>query len=257
MSVNRITLTVMGFDQAGAVALGLSLEQLAVLRWFLTFSGKGRMLTEAIEGREFYWVCYGAVAKALPILRGASEKHISRLLNGLVRADVLLKRPIRRGPGTRVYFAPTERVLELETRVVSGQDSPLRGSRADRIVRSQRTGQSAHERTGLSANSSVSDSVVSDSLYKSSGLPCVQEEDVARGLIGEKQTLTDLLRRPEQREAFTKVAANVLRSHGESVLRAALGKVAAEWVTKRGSGGQIKRPAAYLLRTVQNLVAGV
>lgn len=84
----------------------------------------------------------------------------------------------------------------------------------------------------------------------------LEEEDLVRNLIGEKQTLTDLLKRPEQRTAFTKAAVSVLQNHGEAVLRKALSKVAAEHVTKRGSGQHIRRPSAYLLRTVQNLVAG-
>lgn len=80
--------------------------------------------------------------------------------------------------------------------------------------------------------------------------------ELAGQLIDEDRRLTDLVKRPEQRTAFMNTAAGVFRKHGEAVLRNALARVAEEHVTKRGSRRHIRRPSAYLLRIVENLVAG-
>ena len=42
--------TVMGFLQKGACELGLSMGDLAILRWFTDFKNSGKMITKTLKG---------------------------------------------------------------------------------------------------------------------------------------------------------------------------------------------------------------
>ena len=78
----------------------------------------------------------------------------------------------------------------------------------------------------------------------------------AAEIIAEKRTLTDLISTGSKQQAFTAVAAGILRKHGEDLLRRALARVSEEWIAKRGRGEKIKNPAGYLMQTATNLAEG-
>lgn len=107
--------TVLGFNQIKAIELGLSLEDLALLRYFKDFIAGGKMITKDIEGMRFYWFKYDNVAKEMPILT-LKKDAIYRRLKALANKDILIHKTIKEG-GTYSYYALGERFYELEKKV--------------------------------------------------------------------------------------------------------------------------------------------
>ena len=60
--------TILGFSQPAAYDLGLDVNDLAILRWFIDFKESGYMNKKVIDGKEFYLVIYDYVLEDLPIL---------------------------------------------------------------------------------------------------------------------------------------------------------------------------------------------
>ena len=60
--------TILGFSQPAAYDLGLDVNDLAILRWFIDFKESGYMNKKVIDGKEFYLVIYEYVLEDLPIL---------------------------------------------------------------------------------------------------------------------------------------------------------------------------------------------
>ena len=101
-----MTFSVFGFDQAAAVALGLSIEALAVLRWFVDFVESGCMYSVDVGDASYCWVHYGTVAEAFPILR-LGVRSIRRIFGELIEAKVLVKSVVfmGKGKGSKACFA--------------------------------------------------------------------------------------------------------------------------------------------------------
>ena len=96
-----------GFSQRKAVELGLRSDDLIFLRWFVDFSHSPKMKKRMICGNTFFWVDYRAVLKDLPILKVSKGQLRRRILNSLVRSNVLTHKQVREsGPhgGTFSYF---------------------------------------------------------------------------------------------------------------------------------------------------------
>lgn len=70
--------TLFGYNQAVAIELGLSLEDLCILRWFEDFVNTGKMQVFEIDGASFYWVKYDYVVKQLPIIADDKRKIKSK-----------------------------------------------------------------------------------------------------------------------------------------------------------------------------------
>ena len=95
--------TVMGFLQKGACELGLSMGDLAILRWFTDFKNSGKMITKTLKGDKYYWVSYEAITDEFPILN-VKKDAIYRRLRRLCDAEILKKITVYNS-GTYSYFA--------------------------------------------------------------------------------------------------------------------------------------------------------
>ena len=93
----------MGFLQKGACELGLSMGDLAILRWFTDFKNSGKMITKTLKGDKYYWVSYEAITDEFPILN-VKKDAIYRRLRRLCDADILKKITVYNS-GTYSYFA--------------------------------------------------------------------------------------------------------------------------------------------------------
>lgn len=80
----------MGFLQKGACELGLSMGDLAILRWFTDFKNSGKMITKTLKGDKYYWVSYEAITDEFPILN-VKKDAIYRRLRRLCDAEILKK----------------------------------------------------------------------------------------------------------------------------------------------------------------------
>ena len=62
--------TISGFSQKGMIELGLSADDLNILRWFIDFKDSGGMVKEYCVEEDcfYYWVKYDALIEALPYL---------------------------------------------------------------------------------------------------------------------------------------------------------------------------------------------
>ena len=95
--------TVMGFLQKGACELGLSMGDLAILRWVTDFKNSGKMITKTLKGDKYYWVSYEAITDEFPILN-VKKDAIYRRLRRLCDAEILKKTTVYNS-GTYSYFA--------------------------------------------------------------------------------------------------------------------------------------------------------
>ena len=107
--------TVTGFKQQGMIELGLSADDLNILRWFIDFKDSGGMVKEYCVEEDcfYYWIKYDALIEALPYLftdnktEDAKKKKVQRLFNGNL-SKVLKKKLIKRTSGTYTFFALIE-----------------------------------------------------------------------------------------------------------------------------------------------------
>ena len=60
--------TILGFSHPASYDLGLDINDLAILRWYIDFKESGYMNKKVIDGKEFYLVIYEYVLLDLPIL---------------------------------------------------------------------------------------------------------------------------------------------------------------------------------------------
>ena len=79
---NKIKYTVHGFNQIEAIKLGLSTDDLAVLKWFIDFQSTNAMERNYIEevNDMGYWVDYSTLIDALPILLADGNTYLQRFL---------------------------------------------------------------------------------------------------------------------------------------------------------------------------------
>ena len=80
--------SILGFSQEKAVELGLTSNDLLVLRWFVDFSGTSKMKKVFIGDNVYYWINYKTVLDDLPILKISKQtlykKHFINLCNSKV-----------------------------------------------------------------------------------------------------------------------------------------------------------------------------
>lgn len=94
--------TLSGFSQAEAVRLGLSGDDLYLLRWFVNFKNSGKMVFKIINGEKYYWVSYEKLVEELPLI--VSKKDTAyRKFKKMVEAGVLDRKTVKQG-GTFSFF---------------------------------------------------------------------------------------------------------------------------------------------------------
>lgn len=109
--------TVEGFNQETAIELGLDVDDLIILRWFVDFSNN--MKQKVIEETTYYWVTYEKLLNDLPILN-VKKRALQYKLDKLIRAKILIHKNIKEDGNFSYYgfgenysnlIADTEKVI--------------------------------------------------------------------------------------------------------------------------------------------------
>lgn len=103
--------TIMGFSQAKAVELGLDVQDLTILRWFIDYKETSKMVQMIIEGKPYYWINYKGIIEDLPIIN-IKKDTLYRRLKKLVEKEVLIHISITKG-GTFSYYNIGKNYLSL------------------------------------------------------------------------------------------------------------------------------------------------
>ena len=82
-------LSIMDYHQPTAVAYGLNMDDLLLLKWFVDFRNTDGMNLVMIDDVPFYWVNYQKVLEDLPILRISNKDVLRRRFKKLCDAKVL------------------------------------------------------------------------------------------------------------------------------------------------------------------------
>lgn len=109
-----------GFSQTRAVELGLSNDDLLVLRWFVDFCGTGKMQSIKEPEGIYYWVNYQSVLDDLPVLRISKDRLYRKHFKALCDAQVLRHKHIKNG-GSFSYYGYA---VNYETLVYRRDNTP-------------------------------------------------------------------------------------------------------------------------------------
>lgn len=93
-----------GFCQPRAVELGLTNDDLLVLRWFVDFAGTKKMKTIIENDGIYYWVNYSTVLDDLPVLKISKVTLKRKHFDKLCEVHVLKHKHIKQG-GSFSYYA--------------------------------------------------------------------------------------------------------------------------------------------------------
>lgn len=94
----------MGFAQYPAAMLGLTIEELALLRYFIDFRDTDKMKKKIINGETYFWMNYQKVIDDNPIFDVKSTRTIARRFDSLVNKGVLKKHVEKNAGGTYSMF---------------------------------------------------------------------------------------------------------------------------------------------------------
>lgn len=134
--------TIEGFSQEEAIKLGLQVEHLVLLRWFVDFAHTGKMAMKTIDGYQAYWVRYSAAIEDLPLLKIGKDR-IYRKFKELAEAGVLRHFSIKDETGSFSFYAFGENYEILcfgrEEGAVKTTDGLYKNN--GRYVENKRTGQ--------------------------------------------------------------------------------------------------------------------
>jgi hypothetical protein len=106
--------TIEGFAQDKLIALRLDMPDASILRWFVDFAASNKMKKLAAENTVYYLVRYDGILADLPILGITSIKGLSKRFDKYVEKGLLKKAVKRNGSGTDIYYAFTDKVVELQ-----------------------------------------------------------------------------------------------------------------------------------------------
>ena len=97
-------LSIMDYHQPTAVAYGLNMDDLLLLKWFVDYRSTDRMELVMIDDVPFYWVNYNKVLEDLPILRITNKDVLRRRFKKLCDAKVLKFHLEKNKKGTFTYY---------------------------------------------------------------------------------------------------------------------------------------------------------
>lgn len=106
-------LSIMDYHQPTAVAYGLNMDDLLLLKWFVDYRNTDGMNLVMIGDEPYYWVNYKKVLEDLPILRINNKDVLRRRLKKLCDAKVLKFHLEKNKKGTFTYYNTGERYLLL------------------------------------------------------------------------------------------------------------------------------------------------
>lgn len=104
--------TIEGFSVSVAHELGLSCEELVILRWFSDFWHTGKMtMIVSEDGKNYAWIDYKTVMRDIPVIQ-MSTKRLRDRFTHMVEVDVLTHQTIRQG-GVYAYYGFGKRYIDL------------------------------------------------------------------------------------------------------------------------------------------------
>lgn len=111
----NVKYTIFGFSQARLIELGLSIEDAAILRWFVDFAHSKKMLAVEVDGRAYYWVNYKYVGEQLPIISGSSAERIRKRFARYCELGLFdrVTRSNNEKRGSRTFYAASDLFEEL------------------------------------------------------------------------------------------------------------------------------------------------
>lgn len=118
----KMKYTILGFNQAKLIELGLDIDDALILRYFVDFKDSGQMTKELFDSEMFYWINYDSIKRELPIL-DISKDRVYRKLKKLVDAGILLHKTKKDG-GTFSFYALGDRYVEL----ISSKENTTEGT---------------------------------------------------------------------------------------------------------------------------------
>lgn len=143
--------TIEGFSQQRAVELGLSAEDLVILRWFVDFWPSDKMTKMVHEGKTYAIVSYSGFIAQMPII-SCNKRTIARKFKRLVDANVLENATIKNGGSFSVYkFGEEYDSLVYKSSAVA-QDS------AEGLHKNEQPGMYKNEQTKTNQYNSTSQS---------------------------------------------------------------------------------------------------
>ena len=96
--------SIMDYDQRAAVQLGLDMNDLLLIRWFVDFKGTEMMKHIVVDDQIYYWVHYQTVLDELPILGINNRDVLRRRFKKLCDIGILKFHCERSKKGTYTYY---------------------------------------------------------------------------------------------------------------------------------------------------------
>lgn len=103
--------TILGYNQAKLVELGLDVIDALLLRYFVDFKDSGTMVKETIGGEQYYWLKYEGIMKELPIL-DLKKDSIYRRFKNMSKNKVLNHKTVK-NKGIYSYYNIGSNYLKL------------------------------------------------------------------------------------------------------------------------------------------------
>lgn len=94
--------TILGFNQKKAIELGLDLDDLLILRWFIDFYHSGNMLKVMVNQKEYVWVNYSKLIEDIPII-GIKKDSVYRKLKNLCKSGLMEHECLKQGGTFSIY----------------------------------------------------------------------------------------------------------------------------------------------------------
>lgn len=101
----------LGFSVSKMMDLKLDMKDMVILRYFVDFRDTGRMKSEVIEGKTYYWVNYNTMVEEMPFLELGKRSIMSRMLK--LRDLGILNHYTKKEGGTFSFFSLGPKYIEL------------------------------------------------------------------------------------------------------------------------------------------------
>ncbi len=94
--------TILGFNQQKAVELGLGVDDLLIIRWFVDFYSSSKMVKMNVGEKTYVWVNYSKVVEDVPILN-MKKDTLYRHLKKICEAGIMEHETIKQGGVFSLY----------------------------------------------------------------------------------------------------------------------------------------------------------
>lgn len=152
--------TILGFSQKKAIELGIDLDGLLLLRYFIDFKESDAMVTKIFDGKPYYWVNYETFREELPILK-ISKDRIYRKFKGLVDAGILLHKTEKRN-GTYSFYTVGPKYFSLISDSVKITEGYGKNNGQGTVKTPDRYGENTRPKDSSTKDTSTKDSSIKD-----------------------------------------------------------------------------------------------